>query len=68
MLIKPSVYIDISLIQIVASNATNRTNVGTRLAFRGWNYAYISIKLTSTAVDEEVYIDTGYGVTLADKL
>ena len=54
-------------VEIVDSDATDRTNVGTGLAFRGWNYAHILVRMLLTAIDEEVCIDTGCGVTLADK-
>lgn len=59
---------DVFSIKIVDSQATDRTNIDTGLAFRGWNYAHILIKLFLTAIDEEVYINTGCGVTLADRL
>ena len=54
-------------VEIVDSQATDRANVGTGLAFRGWNYAHILVRLLLNAIDEKVCIDTGCGVTLADK-
>ena len=54
-------------LDIVESDATDTPNLGTGLAFRGWNYAHISVRLRSEANDEEACMDTGCGVTLADK-
>ena len=62
-----STIVDAFAIEVVESNATDRTNIGTGLAFRGWNYAHIPVRLLPTATDEEVCIDTGCGVTLAEK-
>lgn len=58
---------DAFAIEVVESNAIDRTNIGTGLVFRGWNYAHIPVRLLSTVTDEEVCIDTGCGVILAEK-
>ena len=54
-------------IEIVESNAINRVNINIELAFRDWNYAYILVRLSLIATNEEIYIDIGYNVILVDK-
>ena len=54
--------------EIIDSKSTEKSNVGTGFAFRGWNYARILIRLLLDAIDEQTCIDSGCGVTLADKL
>ena len=54
-------------LEVIDSQATDRTGIGTGLAFRGWNYAHILVRFLLDAIDQEVCIDTGCGVTLADK-
>ena len=53
-------------VEIIDSNFIE-TNLGTRLAFRGWNYAHILIRLLLDVIDEEICIDIGCGITLADR-
>ena len=62
-----SCQVDAFSVEIIDSEATDRNNVGTGLAFRGWNYAHLLIRLLLEAIDEEICADTGCGVTLADK-
>ena len=57
-----------TIFKVIKSDSTKIANMGTELAFRGWNYIYILIRLLIDAIDYEIYINTGCGVTLADKL
>ena len=54
-------------VEIVHSNSTETASLGTGLAFRGWNYAHMLIRLLLDAIDQEICVDSGCGVTLADK-
>ena len=54
-------------VEIVESSATDCTNIGKSLAFHGWNYAHVAIRLFPKTIDIEVCIDTGCGITLADR-
>lgn len=54
-------------VEVIESDSTDKTNLGTGFAFRGWNYIHILIRLLLDAIDEEVCADTGCGVTLANR-
>ena len=56
-----------STFEVIKSISTETSNVGTGLAFRGWNYAHILIRLLIDAIDQEISIHTGGGVTPADR-
>jgi len=62
---------DAIIIKIIKSSTSDVTIIRIGFAFRGWNYAYILVRLTPIIKEDkeenEVYTNIGYSVTLADK-
>ncbi len=53
-------------LRVVESNAS-RADIGSGVAFRGWTYAQIAVRLDPTGKDFHVCSDTGASVTLIDR-
>ena len=56
----------VSIPRIIESTASTK-DVGNGFTFRSWTYAIIPVKLDVTGAAEDVYTDTGCGVTLIDR-
>ena len=51
----------------VVESTASRTDIGSGIAFRGWTYAQIAVRLDPAGPDFNVCSDTGASVTLIDR-
>ena len=58
---------DPDAIPIVTSDVDASKDIGTGCGYRGWNYAKVEVALSADAKPESACMDTGSGVTLADR-
>ena len=53
--------------KIIQLDFKNRARLSTSFSFRGWNYAYISLRFISNAKNKKGYADLGTDIILVDK-
>ena len=53
--------------KVIESNTVN-LDLSNSFAFRSWSYATVVVKLKLYSKGDNIYIDTGYSITLINKL
>ena len=57
---------DIHIYEIIKSTVSV-AELGLGFGFRLWNYTYVAIILSPSSIQTDVYLDTGYGISLIDR-